>query len=269
MLIVEYMTNTGLPTLFVPHGSPTFALEPGIAGSRMASAAREIPTPRAIVIFSPHWETNDPTVGTSPQLETIHDFHGFDSRLYSIHYPAAGCPSAAARVIDALEAEGFVVATDGKRGLDHGAWVPLMHMFPDADVPVIPVSIQHRGGPEHAYRVGQALADLRHEGFLIVGSGNLTHNLRDWLHAMRNTGSTPPYVSEFSGWVANRLKVHDIQSLLNYRQTQSAGLRAHPRDEHLLPLFTALGAAGETFRTERIHQGISEVVLAMDTYRFF
>jgi 4,5-DOPA dioxygenase extradiol len=245
-----------------------FALEPGIAGHRMASAAQEIPTPRAIVIFSPHWETNDPTVGINPQLETIRDFQGFDSRLYSIQYPAAGCPSAAARVVNALKAEGFAVATDEKRGLDHGAWVPLMHMFPDADVPVIPVSIQHHGGPLHAYRVGQALAALRDEGFLIIGSGNLTHNLRDWLHAMRTEGSTPPYVSEFSDWVANRLKAQDIQALLNYRQTQSAGLRAHPRDEHLLPLFTALGAAGKKFRVESIHQGISEVVLAMDTYRF-
>lgn len=262
------MMSTSLPTLFVPHGSPMFALEPGIAGSRMASAAREIPTPRAIVIFSPHWETATPTVGVSPQLETIHDFQGFDSRLYSMHYPAAGCPSAAIDVVNALKASGFAVTTDESRGLDHGAWVPLMHMFPDADVPVIPVSIQHHGGPEHAYRIGQALAGLRHDGFLIVSSGNLTHNLRDWLHAMRSAGSTPSYVSEFSEWVAGRLKAHDIQGLLNYRKTQSSGLRAHPRDEHLLPLFTALGAAGNKFRAETIHHGISEVVLAMDTYRF-
>ena len=260
--------NASLPALFVPHGSPMFAIEPGIAGQQLAIAAREIPTPRTIVIFSPHWETSIPVVGVAPRLDTIHDFHGFDPRLYTISYPAAGCPDAATQVVTALRGAGFDVATDTTRGLDHGAWVPLLHMFPDADIPVIPVSIQHHGGPQHAYQVGQALAPLRSKGFLIVGSGNLTHNLGDWHRAVLTSGSSPSYVQEFADWVADRLRSGDVSALLNYRQTEKSGVRAHPRDEHLLPFFTALGAAGQKPKAEAIHRGISDIVLAMDGYRF-
>ena len=262
------MMTSPLPTLFVPHGSPMFALEPGIAGKQLALAAQELPTPRAIVIFSPHWETSVPVVGAATRFETIHDFHGFDPRLYELHYPAAGCPDAAAQVVAALKQAGFDVQVDTERGLDHGAWVPLMHLFPDADVPVIPVSIQHHGGPAHAYRVGQVLAHLRHKGLLVIGSGNLTHNLGDWHRAISTSGSTPAYVQEFSDWVASRLSAGDIQALLNYRQTEKNGVQAHPRDEHFLPFFTALGAAGETPQAEAIYRGISDIVLAMDGYRF-
>jgi 4,5-DOPA dioxygenase extradiol len=257
-----------LPTLFVPHGSPMFALAPGLAGRRIAEAARQLPTPRAIVIFSPHWETANPTVSTATRLDTIHDFHGFDSRLYAIHYPVAGCPDAAKEVVATLQTAGFDVDTDTSRGLDHGAWVPLMHMFPDANVPVIPVSIQHHGGPAYAYRVGQALAPLRHQGFLIIGSGNMTHNLADWQMAMSTSGSTPAYVNAFADWVTDRLESGDVSGLLNYRTTEKSGVRAHPRDDHLLPFFTALGAAGASPRPEAIHRGIADAVLAMDAYRF-
>ncbi len=254
--------------LFVPHGSPMFALHPGAAGAAMQQAVRQLPTPRAIVVISPHWETPVPTVGTASRLETIHDFGGFDPRLFEIQYPATGCPEAAEQVVAALAAAGLPVATDARRGLDHGAWVPLRQMFPDADVPIVPLSVQHHGGPQHAYRVGQALAPLAKQGFLIVASGNVTHNLRDWQLISMTAQPTPDYVQQFADWVHAQMTGQATEALLHYRQTQPAGSRAHPRDEHLLPLFTALGAAGEGAQAEAFYRGIYDHVIAMDGYVF-
>lgn len=256
------------PVLFVPHGSPMFALHPGPAGAAMSDLVAHLPTPRAIVVLSPHWETAVPTVGTATRLETIHDFGGFDPRLFEIQYPATGCPEAAQQVVAALQAAGLPAATDAQRGLDHGAWVPLRQIFPDAEVPVIPLSLQHRGGPQHAYKVGQALAPLAEQGFLIVASGSVTHNLRDWQIVAMTGQPTPDYVQQFADWVHAQMTARQDEALLNYRQTQPAGSRAHPRDEHLLPLFTALGAAGADAQPEAFYRGIYDHVLAMDGYTF-
>lgn len=254
--------------LFVPHGSPMFALQPGAAGAAMTQIVAQLATPRAIVVISPHWETTEPTVGTATRLETIHDFGGFDPRLLEMQYPATGCPEGAQQVVAALQAAGLPAHTDPQRGLDHGAWVPLRHMFPDADVPIIPLSVQHAGGPEHALRVGQALAPLVQQGFLILASGNITHNLRDWQIVSLLGQPTPDYVQVFADWIHTQMQARHTQALLNYRQTQSAGSRAHPRDEHLLPLFTALGAAGPDAQPHAFHRGISDHVIAMDGYAF-
>jgi len=245
-----------------------FALQPGPAGAAMAELANRLPRPRAIVVLSPHWETAVPTVGTATRLETIHDFGGFDPRLYEIHYPATGCPEVAQQVVAVLQAAGLPAQTDAQRGLDHGAWVPLRQMFPDAQVPVVPLSVQHHGGPQHAYRVGQALAPLAAQGVLIVASGNVTHNLRDW-HLVSMTGHpTPDYVPQFADWVHAQMTGRQADALLTYRQSQPAGSRAHPRDEHLLPLFTALGAAGADAQPEAFYRGIYDHVIAMDGYAF-
>jgi 4,5-DOPA dioxygenase extradiol len=245
-----------------------FALQPGAAGAAMADVVARLATPRAIVVVSPHWETAVPTVGTATRLETIHDFGGFDPRLFEIQYPATGCPEAAQQVVAALQAAGLPVATDATRGLDHGAWVPLRQMFPDADVPVVPLSVQHHDGPQHAYRVGQALAPLAEQGFLIVASGNVTHNLRDWQIVSMTGQPTPDYVQQFADWIHAQMVGGHTDALLNYRQTQAAGTRAHPRDEHLLPLFTALGAAGAKAQPEAFYRGIYDHVIAMDGYAF-
>lgn len=260
--------------LFVPHGSPMSALEPGAAGRAMEALARRIGRPRAVVVLSPHWETAIPTVGSASRLDTIHDFSGFDPRLYDIRYPATGCPEAARQVVEALHAAGLPAEVDHERGLDHGAWVPLRFMYPDADVPIVPLSLQHAGGPRHALRVGRALAALaKRAGFLVVGSGNITHNLDDWLHARMDaargdTDVTPSYVRRFADWVHERMTQRRDDELLDYRAIESSGRRAHPRDEHLLPLFTALGAAGPETRPVAFHRGVSEHVLAMDGYAF-
>lgn len=256
------------PALFVPHGAPTFALRPGAAGAAIASAARALPLPRAIIIVSPHWDTAVPTVGFADRLETIHDFYGFPDELYSLRYPATGCREAAEVVVSAIKAAGLPMAPDAERGLDHGAWVPLRLMFPEADVPVIPLSIQSHGGPQQAYRLGRALAPLADQGFLLIASGNVTHNLRDYQLAARNDGQTPAYVRQFSNWLAERLASHDIAALLDYRAQAPGAVQAHPTDEHLLPLFVALGAAGQSAQAQRFHAGIDDYVIAMDAYAF-
>ena len=257
-----------LPSLFVPHGAPTFALRPGAAGAALSAFAGTLPSARAIVVVSAHWDTAEPTVGLSDRPETIHDFYGFPAELYALRYPATGCREAAMEVVRALEAAGLAAHTDSQRGLDHGAWVPLRLMFPEADLPVIPLSIQSHAGPEGAYRLGRALAPLRARGFLVIASGNVTHNLHDWQSAARAGGQTPAYVREFADWMADRLAGHDLPALLDYRRQAPGGARSHPTDEHLLPLYVALGAGGEQTDVERFHAGIDDYVIAMDAYAF-
>lgn len=245
-----------------------FALRPGAAGAALSALAKELTRPRAVLVISPHWETQVPTVGTARALETIHDFGGFDPALYAIHYPAQGSPLAAQEVVAALEAAGLPVRTDGQRGLDHGAWAPLRVLFPQADVPIVPLSIQHHSGPEHAFHVGQALAPLAQQGWLIVATGNITHNLRDWQQAEMDLAINGSYAQRFSDWIHGQLISGNTAALLNYRQRQNDALRAQPRDEHLLPLFTALGAAGSGAHPRAIHRGITDHVIAMDSYAF-
>ena len=256
------------PALFVPHGAPTFALRPGAAGAALVRQAGRLPRPRAIIAVSAHWDTAVPTVGVAPRLDTIHDFSGFPRELYELRYRATGCPEAAHDVFTAIADAGLPVAADPARGLDHGAWVPLRLMFPDADVPVVPLSIQSQAGPAHALQVGRALAGLRAQGFLMVASGNLTHNLRDYFIAAQAGGRTPAYVREFADWVWERLAAHDVAALLEYRGRAPSAARAHPTEEHLLPLHVALGAAGPEFEADRIHSGIDDFVLAMDAFAF-
>ena len=262
------MAHAPQPSLFVPHGAPTFALHPGAAGAALARYAAQLPRPRAIVAISAHWETALPTVGLATRLDTIHDFHGFPRELYEIRYPATGCPEAAREVTAALKSAALPVAFDAMRGLDHGAWVPLRIMFPDADVPVVPLSLQSHAGPAQALRLGRALAGLRDRGLLVLASGNVTHNLGDYVAAARAGGNSPAYVREFADWVWQRLQARDVESLRDYRSLAPAATRSHPTEEHLLPLHVALGAGGEQFTAARLHAGIDDYVLAMDAYAF-
>jgi 4,5-DOPA dioxygenase extradiol len=263
------MDSSAAPSvLFVAHGSPMFAIRPGAAGAALTLLAKELGRPRAVLVISPHWETQVATVGTALQLETIHDFGGFDPSLYAITYPAQGSSQGAQEVVAALEAAVLPVRTDAQRGLDHGAWVPLRYLFPQADVPIVPLSIQHHGGPQHAFRAGQALAPLVQQGWLIVATGNITHNLRDWQQAEMGLAINSSYAQRFSDWIHGQLLSGDTAALLDYRQRQIDALRAQPRDEHLLPLFTALGAAGSGAQLRTIHRGITDHVIAMDSYAF-
>lgn len=260
--------SSALPPLFVPHGAPTFALRPGAAGAALGRYAAALPRPRAIVVASAHWATSHPTIGSGTRLPTSHDFAGFPAEFYTLDYPATGCPEVAREVAAALTSAGFAVGEEPERGLDHGAWVPLRMMFPHADVPVVPLSIQPDRGPPGALELGRALAPLSERGLLVIGSGNLTHNLADYRQAVIDGSPTPPYVREFADWIHARLAAEDLASLLDYRRRAAGARRAHPTEEHLLPFFVALGAAGRAIQAERLFAGIDAHVLAMDAYAF-
>lgn len=255
-----------MPALYISHGSPMTALEPGLVGARLAELARSLPRPRAIVLASAHWLAHTPLVGGAAQPATIHDFGGFPQALFDIQYPAPGAPGLAERVATQLQAAGLAARIDPLRGLDHGAWVPLRLLYPDADIPVVPVSIQPDAGPAHQLQLGRALAPLRDEGVLVIGSGSITHNLHDW--RSYDQARQAPYVQPFIDWVEKRLAAEDVDALLDYRRQAPFATRAHPTDEHLLPLYVAMGAAGTPMRAQRIDAGIDMGFLAMDIYRF-
>ena len=252
-----------LPVLFLSHGSPMHAIEPGAVREVWQRIARELARPKAILIASAHWETNLPAVTGAAKPETIHDFYGFPKPLYEIEYAAPGSPELALQAMQFLEKANLKAATDPLRGLDHGAWSPLLHMYPKADVPVVQVAVQTHLGPKHHIDVGRALAPLADEGVLIVGSGHLTHNLRD-----RSNGGPAAYARSFQAWVKERIDAHALDELSSYRKLTPDGVRAHPTDEHFLPLFFALGAAGPAYQAERLYDGIEMGALAMDAYRF-
>ena len=252
-----------LPVLFLSHGSPMHAIQPGAVRAVWEGIARDLPRPKAILISSAHWETDVPALTGTPKPETIHDFYGFPKPLYEIQYRAPGSPEVASKAFHLLEKANFKSTLDPARGLDHGAWSPLLHMYPKADVPVVQIAVQTALGPRHHVDLGRALAPLARDGVLIIGSGHMTHNLRD-----RGNNGPATYASEFQSWVKARIDARDIDSLVNYRELNRHGVRAHPTDEHFLPLFYALGAAGENYKAERLHDGIEMGALAMDAYRF-
>ena len=256
-----------LPTLFLSHGSPMHALNAGAAGASWAALARELPRPRAVLMISAHWDTSLPMLTGSRTPETIHDFGGFPEELYKLRYDAPGAPDVAARASALLKAAGLTAGIDGCRGLDHGAWVPLRMMYPAANVPVVQLSVQTQRGAGHHWHLGEAIAPLADEEVLIVGSGHVTHNLRDWMANARRPGPLP-YVTDFANWIAGRLAAHDRDAVIGYRELAPEASRAHPTEEHFLPLLVAWGAAGSDAQATRMHESQDGAALSMDAYRF-
>lgn len=256
-----------LPSLFISHGSPMLAVEEDAATAAWDRIGRDLPRPRAVVVASAHWLTRAPAVGAAARPETIHDFGGFPEALYRIQYPAPGDPALAEEVAGCLARAGMPAVTDAGRGLDHGIWVVLRRLFPQADVPVVPLALQPMLGPAHHYRLGQALATLRGQGVLILGSGGLVHNLQEYFEG-RYSEEEPAHVRDFRQWMSRHLLSHDVEALLDYRARAPYAARAHPTDEHLLPLYVALGAGGEAASASLVHDGVAGGVLAMDIYAF-
>jgi 4,5-DOPA dioxygenase extradiol len=255
-----------LPGVFISHGAPSLPIDPSMPSAEFASLADRLPRPRAILMLSAHWGTAQPVASIATRPETIHDFYGFPRALYELRYPAPGAPELGTRAAGVLTANGIPAAT-ADHGLDHGAWVPLLLMFPEADVPVAQLSIQPRLDAAHHYRVGRALRALRDEGVMIVGSGQITHNLR-----AADFGARPedadPRVTEFTDWFEARLAARDIDALLDYRRRAPHAVLMHPTDEHLLPVFSALGAASDDFSLDIQSLGTFQKTLAMTNYVF-
>ncbi|MEO7741573.1 MAG: 4,5-DOPA dioxygenase extradiol [Usitatibacter sp.] len=252
-----------LPALFLSHGAPTLAVEETRQTRAWAKLARELPRPKAILAVSAHWDTPELEVSAAPHPETIHDFGGFPKELYEQRYPAPGAPVLAKRIAQHLQQAGIQCRTEPERGLDHGAWVPLKWMYPEADTPVTQLSVQSSRGPRHHYAVGRALAPLRNEGVLILASGGIVHNLRE----IEWQSKTPrDWAVSFNDWMAARVEEGSIEALLDYRSLAPSAARSHPTDEHLEPFFVALGAGGAPAR--RLQLGMEMGTLGMDGYVF-
>jgi len=258
-----------MPTVFVSHGAPTLVLDDGPARRFLAGLGTTLGRPRAVVIVSAHWEADEVRVTGAERPATIHDFFGFPAALYELCYPAPGAVALAGELVGLLAAAGYGAVADPDRGYDHGAWVPLSLMYPAADLPVLQVSINPARSPAYHWRLGRILGALRASGVLVIGSGSMTHNLQDF-RRQRDAVDSPvePYAEDFTAWFADHLAGGDLDALLAYRERAPAAARAHPSDEHLLPLYVALGAAGVSWSAERVHYGFMHGAIAMDCYLF-
>ena len=256
-----------VPALYVSHGAPLFAVDAGETGpalTRWGKAVRaQFPALRGVVVMSPHWMARTPQVMTGPQPATWHDFGGFPPALYQLQYPAPGAPALAQEVLDLLQAAGVAAQGDAQRPFDHGAWVPLMHLFPEADLPVVQVALPVGAGPAEVHAMGAALRGLRSQGVLVLGSGSMTHNLAEFFGGAREPA---PYVIEFSRWIESALARGDLKALLNYRSLAPHAERAHPTEDHFLPLFFALGAAGDDLHANYLSREVMYSMLAMDAF---
>ena len=256
-----------MPALYVSHGSPNLAITDTAAHRFLAGLAGTLPRPKAILIISAHWCTKGPAVGTAERPEMIYDFGGFDKKLYQMSYPAPGAPDVSRHAGELLRGAGIQVAEDPARGYDHGVWVPLQIMYPDADIPVGQVSMQPHMDARHHHAIGRALAPLREDGVLILASGSFTHNLR----ALQRDGlDTPPpaWVTSFVDWMHDKLEAGEREAVLDAIDIAPNAQANHPYDDHLLPLFVVLGAAQDGEPIKRLHTSYEYGVLSMDTYRF-
>src|SRR5262245_59750443 len=248
--------------IFASHGAPTLVLEDHEARHFLSRLGAELGQPKAILCVSAHWQTQEPAVSTAERPETIHDFYGFPEALYRLRYPASGAPDLARRAAALLRSSGIPCAEDPRRGLDHGAWAPLMLIYPKAAIPVTQLSIQPGAGPRHRLSVGRALRSLCEEEVLMLASGGAVHNLRQFAIDRHRPAH---WAIAFDDWLADRLAEGDESSLLDYEATP-AGPHAHPSDDHLLPLFVALGAAGEGARGRPLHRSFAHGSLSMAAY---
>lgn len=251
------------PSLFISHGAPTFALDPGALGPRLTAIGANLSRITAIAVVSPHWQTSHVSVMSGASPATVHDFSGFPAALYALQYPAPGHPALAHEAASLLADAGFTVSLDAQRGFDHGAWVPLRYLRPKADIPVFQVSMPRWLNVAEAFKLGRALTPLRAKGVLLIGSGSLTHNLGDLRPAHSEDAE---YAKTFADWVRTTLTANDIGQLLDYRQRAPHAERAHPSDEHFLPLIAAYASRIEGEVTHFIHGGTRYGTLSMDSY---
>jgi 4,5-DOPA dioxygenase extradiol len=254
-----------LPALFISHGAPNLLLQQTPAFHFLAGLGNALPRPKAIMCISAHWDTANPAVGATALPDTIYDFYGFPASLYKIRYPAPGAPQLATEIAGLLSEAGIAADLDAVRGLDHGVWVPLSLMYPDADIPVLQLSVQSSATPLQHLQMGAALQSLRQRGVLILGSGGATHSLREFSrHAL--DGPPVDYAREFDDWLAAAITRGDQQALLDYHNSAPQAARNHPTPEHFLPLFVPLGAAGPAARGRRLFSAFEYGVLSMAAF---
>jgi 4,5-DOPA dioxygenase extradiol len=249
-----------MPTVFVSHGSPMLYLEKDLpARAFLAGLGTALPRPKAILAVSAHWNTERPAVSVSARPETIHDFSGFPDALFKLRYDAPGAPELARRVAE------MTGAVPAEYGLDHGAWVPALLAWPEADIPIFQLAVQPYMSPAHHLDMGRKLGGLREEGVLVMGSGSATHNLRRLIRGQHDA-SPEPWAKAFDDWLADTLEKGDAAALADYRSVAPHARDAHPTDEHFLPLHVAFGAAGEGARGKALHRSFTSGNLSMASY---
>ncbi len=252
-----------MPVLFVSHGAPTLPFDDVPARRFLIELARKVPKPKSILCVSAHWEAPVPSLTASPQPGTIHDFAGFPKALYELSYEAPGAPEVAERAAALLRAAGYTPRLDPSRGRDHGTWVPAMLAWPAGEIPLIQLSLL-RGQSTHGHvALGEAIAALRDEGVLILGSGGSVHNLRG---VVWDGGKTPRWASEFQDWLDQQLAAGNLDALIGYRGMVDAAQMAHPTEDHLMPLYVALGAALSDRSAEKLHGSFTLGSLGMASY---
>lgn len=257
-----------MPTLFLSHGAPNVALHDLPARRFFDGLAASLPRPRAIVVASAHYASPVPALTAGARPHTIHDFSGFEAELYDLRYDAPGAPEVAARALDLIKLEFGVQGTaDHSWGFDHGAWSPLIRIYPKADVPLVLVSLKPDGDARWHYRLGRAIRALRDEDVLVMGSGSMTHNLGR-LQAPMTYDAQAPWMTKFVEWVNDKLEHADAETLCDYRCSAPHARDCHPSEEHFMPLFVALGAAGDDWRASNIHHSVTFGSLSMDAWRF-
>jgi len=269
------MNPTALPPIFVSHGSPMIALEPGAAGAFMQVLGPAIEDafgrPKAILAISAHTAARAPVLLAAARHEAVYDFGGFDPKLFTLRYDASGAPELAAQVARLLAQAQIAVHAVAEGGLDHGIWTALRYVFPDADVPVLPLAFVPSQSPEQQFALGAALAPLAAQGVLVMGTGSITHNLRRALSGgLRGNPNQPeiPESAAFREWVRARSAALDWDALFDYRARAPHAVDMHPTDEHLLPWFVAAGAGGRLDAPQRLHDSVTLGSLGMDAYAF-
>lgn len=264
------MVMNRMPTLFVSHGSPMLAVTDSAARRFLQDVGPKLPRPRAVLVVSAHYDTALTELTGAERPPTIHDFGGFPAELYRLRYTPQGDPALARSVAERLTAASLPAVVEPLRGLDHGAWIPLMLMFPRADVPTVQLSIDSRRSAEHHFALGRALRSLRDEGVLVLGSGGATHNLGLYFAAGNRTDETAPpeWVEAFNEWTAGAIAARRIDDLLHYRERAPYAAQNHPTPEHYLPLFVTLGAVYDEEPGARIHASYDRGLLSLDAYGF-
>lgn len=252
-----------LPGLFISHGSPMLAIHPEQVGPALHRLSFNLPQPQAIVVMSAHWESPDLEVSVATRPQTWHDFRGFPAELYDIRYPAAGAPELAEQILQCCAEQHLPAHANNNRPRDHGVWMPLLHMYPTANIPVVQISLPQRWPATQIYRMGQTLAHLREQQILLIGSGSITHNLAELSWHSQND-DVPYWASSFRNRVVHALQHQDYETVLDW-QNLPLVQQNHPTLEHLAPLFFAMGTG---LRCSVVHSSFSMGALGMDIYRF-
>ncbi|BCJ88184.1 DODA-type extradiol aromatic ring-opening family dioxygenase [Effusibacillus dendaii] len=241
------------PAFFIAHGSPMLAIENNEYTRDLNQLGKSLGTPDAIVVFSAHWVSRTLSLtSTNEPQRTIYDFGGFPKDLYEVIYPAKGSVKVAEEVAELLESNGIEVRRDLGRGLDHGVWVILRHMFPEADIPVIPVSVNPLLPPEEQYRIGRALTELKNRNIVVIGSGGTVHNFHEIDFSRENASAE--WAKEFDSWLIDRIREWDTASLFDYKQLAPYAAAATPDYEHFLPVFIAMGCGDDNRKAKQLHQ---------------